>query len=105
MEDVLRIIERQQTQIEQLEKQVSRLLSRDNNGNDCDTKMANGDHSEKNIQNGNHPVEEVKEIEDRNKDKGGMSLESRVLELEVVTIFINMSSVIYIWSPRMSCSR
>ena len=105
MEDVLRIIERQQTQIEQLEKQVSSLLSRDTNGNDCDTKMANGEHSEKNIQNGNHPEEEVKEIEDRH-NKGGMSLESRVLELEVVTIFINMSSdVIYPWSPRMSCSR
>ena len=93
MEDVLRIIERQQTQIEQLERQVSSLLSRDNNGNDCDTKIANGEHSENNIQNGNHPEEEVKEIEDRH-NKGGTSLESRVLELEVVIIFINMSSII-----------
>ena len=80
MEDVLRIIERQQTQIEQLEKQVSRLLNIDNNGNDCDTKMANGEQSEMNIQNGNHPEEEVIE----NRHKGGMSLEDRVLELEVL---------------------
>ena len=81
MEDVLKIIEKQQIQIEQLEKQVSCLLSRDSNGNDSDSKMINGVDSEKNIQNGNHAKSEVKGSE----EKGGMSLENRVLELEVVT--------------------
>ena len=77
LEDVLKIIEKQQIQIEQLEKQVSCLLSRDTNGNDSDNKMiTNGEHREKNIQNGNHPGSE---------DKGGMSLENRVLELEVIS--------------------
>ena len=81
MEDVLKIIEKQQIQIEQLEKQVSCLLSRDSNGNDSDSKMINGVDSEKNIQNGNHAKSEV-----RSEDKEGMSLENRVLELEVVTL-------------------
>ena len=75
LEDVLKIIEKQQMQIEQLEKQVSCLLSRDTNGNDSDNKIINGVSSEKHIQNGNHPGGE---------DKRGMSLENRVLELEVI---------------------
>ena len=83
MEDVLKIIEKQQIQIEQLEKQVSCLLSRDTNGNDSDSKIINGVDGEKNTQNdnGNHAKSEVKGSEDR----GGMSLENRVLEMEVVT--------------------
>ena len=85
MEDVLKIIEKQQTQIEQLEKQVSSLLSRDTNGNNCE--MVNGEHGGKSIQNGNHTEGEViKENEDR--AKGGMALENRVLELEVVKMFM-----------------
>ena len=104
MEDVLKIIEKQQMQIEQLEKQVSSLLSRDTNGNNCDNKMVNGEHGEKIIQNGKHSEGEGKENEDRTK--GGMSLENRVLELEVVTMFIQMlSKTLIIISPRMLCSR
>ena len=76
LEDVLKIIEKQQIQIEQLEKQVSCLLSRDTNGNNSDNKMINGVVSKKNMLNGNHPGSE---------DKGGMSLENRVLELEVIS--------------------
>ena len=76
MEDVLSIIQKQQIQIEQLEKQVSKLLSRDTNGNDSESRVINGDHCDKNVQNGDHGDREV-------KDSGGMSLESRVVELEV----------------------
>ena len=82
MEDVLKIIEKQQMQIEQLEKQVCSLLSRDTNGNNSDSKMVNGDTCENNIQNGNHHEREVREVEET--ARGGMSLENRVLELEVV---------------------
>ena len=82
MEDVLKIIEKQQMQIEQLEKQVSSLLSRDTNGNNCDNKMVNGEHGVKSTQNGNHREGEGNENDD--KAKGGMTLENRVLELEVV---------------------
>ena len=47
--------------------------------------MVNGEHCEKTIQNGNHREGEViKENEDR--VNGGMTLENRVLELEVITI-------------------
>ena len=91
MEDVLKIIEKQQMQIEQLEKQVSSLLSRDTNGNNCDNKMVNGEHGEKSIQNGKLREGEGNENEDR--AKGGMTLENRVLELEVVTMFICILSI------------
>ena len=104
MEDVLKIIEKQQMQIEQLEKQVSSLLSRDTNGNNCDNKMVNGELGQKIIQNGKHREGEGSENEDR--AKGGMTLENRVLELEVVTMFIQMlSKTLIIISPRMLCSR
>ena len=104
MEDVLKIIEKQQMQIEQLEKQVSSLLSRDTNGNNCDNKMVNGEHGEKIIQNGKHSEGEGKENEDRTK--GGMSLENRVIELEVVTMFICiLSDINDLHSPRMSYLR
>ena len=104
MDDVLKIIEKQQIQIEQLENQVSSLLSRDTNGNNCDNKLMNGEHSEKSIQNGNHREGEEKENEDRSK--GGMTLENRVLELEVVSMFVrcHLKSMIFM-SSRMSCSR
>ena len=79
MEDVLNIIQKQQIQIEQLEKQVSKLLSRDTNGNDSESRVINGDHRDKNVQNGDHGDHLDREV----KNSGGMSLESRVGELEV----------------------
>ena len=79
MEDVLNIIQKQQIQIEQLEKQVSKLLSRDTNGNDSESRVINGDHRDKNVQNGDHGDHLEREV----KDSGGMSLENRVVELEV----------------------